>query len=84
VPTAPAFRRKIFSLCDNTVVSELARVIKHNVPGDALDMIVELDAVFHFRKKISEQLFSLDERLLADLGPAQLQQIESTQDTSLS
>jgi hypothetical protein len=44
-----------------------------NGSGDTLDVIVELDAVFHLLEEIRQQFFALNERLLADLGPAELQ-----------
>lgn len=60
-------------------MSELACVLENHMPGNALDVIVKLDPVLHLYKEISEELFALDERLLADLGPRQFQQIEGTE-----
>lgn len=60
-------------------MAELARMIENDVPSDALDVIVEINPVFHLREKIREELFALDERLLADFCAAELQQIECTQ-----
>jgi hypothetical protein len=74
--TAPAFIGQIFPLCDYALVPELAGMIEDDVPSDALDMIVELDPVLHLCKKIGKELFALDERLLADLGPFQFPTIK--------
>jgi hypothetical protein len=45
----------------------------------AFDMVVEPDAVCRFGKEIAEEFFSLDERLLANCGAVQLQEVKREQ-----
>jgi hypothetical protein len=75
---APGFVGQIFSLCDDTLVPEFARVIKNHMARHTLNVIDELNPSSTFaRKSTSSSLRSMS-GCLRNVCAADLQQIKCT------